>query len=133
MRFVMLAVFVFASFWAAAQTQGNVNVNQPDEVNRLIKKHIALNEKTEGIPGYRIQIFSDSGNNSKRKAMKSKAKFRMSYGDLKAYIIFDAPYYKVEIGNFITRLDAQRVLSQLKDQYPGAFIVYEPEMDIPEL
>lgn len=133
MRFVMLAVFAFFSLWAVAQTQGNVTVTQPDEVSRLLKKHIAVNEKTDGIPGYRIQIFSDSGNNSKRKAMRSKAKFRMSFNDLKAYIVFDAPYYKVEIGNFITRLDAQAVLRQLKDQYPGAYIVYEPEMEIPEL
>ena len=129
----LIGLFFLACLGSFAQAKGNININESDSVKKLVKKHIAINEKIDGIPGYRIQIFSDSGSDSKNNAMKAKAKFRKKFSDTKAYIIFDAPNYKVEIGNFLYRLDAKRILHKIKSDYPGSFIVSEPEMEMPEL
>lgn len=132
---VLLFVAFMLSFSSqiAAQNEGNVTIHQSDLANQLIKKHIKINKEMSGIPGYRVQIFSDSGNNSKSEARKAKAEFLKNNSDYNAYIVFEAPYYKVEIGDFIKRLKAEKCLKKVKDEYPGAFIISEPEMAIPEL
>ncbi len=133
MKLWLAGLFLIIATCVSAQQAGKVTLHQPSGLESLVEKHIAVNEKMEGIPGFRIQIFTDSGNNSKRRALQAKAKFRMSFSDIDAYIVFQAPYYKVEVGNYITRLEAERVLNKLKEIYPGAFIVAEPEMEIPEV
>ena len=39
------------------------------------------------------------------------------------YQDYRAPYYRVRIGNFAERADAQRMLDLVEDRYPNAFIV----------
>ncbi|MGM0613037.1 MAG: SPOR domain-containing protein [Bacteroidota bacterium] len=133
LQFILIGFFVLACLGSFAQAKGEVNIHEPDDVKKLVEKHISINEELDGIPGYRIQIFSDSGSDSKGNAKKAKAKFRKKYSEINAYIIFDAPNYKVEIGDFIHKLEAQRVLHQIKNDYPGSYVVSEPEMEIPEL
>lgn len=128
-----VAFFVCLLGQVYAQKSGNVTVHESYLVDDLVKKHVSINKQMNGIPGYRVQIFSDSGNNSKRRAMRAKADFLMKNDDYNAYIVFEAPYYKVEVGNFINHLNAERCLSNLKEKYPGAFIIYEPEMEFPEI
>ena len=133
LRLIFIVFFLITCLGNLARAQGNVAIQEPDNVRELVKKHIAINENLDGIPGYRIQIFSDSGGDSKENAMKAKAKFLKRYSNINAYIIFDTPNYKVEIGNFIHKLEAQRILHQIKKDYPGSYVVSEPEMEIPEL
>ncbi|MFW6019243.1 MAG: SPOR domain-containing protein [Bacteroidales bacterium] len=133
MQYILTICFLLAGLGSFAQAKGEINIHQPDKINKLLKKHIAINEDLDGIPGYRIQIFSDSGSDSKKNAMKAKAKFLKKHSDINAYIIFDAPNYKVEVGNFIHKLEARRILHMIKKDYPGSYVVSEPEMEIPEL
>lgn len=132
-KVLFVGILIMMNFALLAQSQGNIQLVNASGANSLVKKHIAVNEEMNGIPGYRIQIFSDSGNDSRKNAMKAKAKFRMKNSDIKAYVVFDAPNYKVEVGNYISRLQAERFLHHIKNTYPAAFIVFEPEMDIPVL
>ena len=129
---VMTCLIGFA-FNAQAQTNGSVQFDNAQHADELVKKHIAVNKNMKGIPGFRIQVFSDAGQNSRSRAVRFKAKFKKEYKDIKAYVVFDAPNYKVEIGNFLNRLDAERCLHQIKHEFPGAFIVIEPEMEIPNI
>lgn len=130
--FMIMCLLAFA-FNSQAQTNGGVQFENATYADELVKKHIAVNKQMKGIPGFRIQVFSDAGQNSRIRAMKFKAKFKKKYKDIKAYVVFDAPNYKVEIGNFLSRLDAERCLHQIKHQFPGAFIVIETEMEIPDI
>ncbi|MCF8330853.1 MAG: SPOR domain-containing protein [Bacteroidales bacterium] len=126
-------ILLLMNYALLAQNQGNIELVNATSANSLVQKHISINKEMNGIPGYRIQIFSDSGNNSRKNAMRSKAKFKMKNSDIKAYVVFEAPNYKVEVGNFVSRLQAERYLHQIKEFYPAAFIVLEPQMDIPDL
>ncbi|MFW5726214.1 MAG: hypothetical protein ACOCX0_07180, partial [Bacteroidota bacterium] len=73
MKLWVAALFLIISTCVSAQQTGKVNMHQPSGLESLVEKHIAVNKKMEGIPGFRIQIFSDSGNNSKRRALQAKA------------------------------------------------------------
>lgn len=91
-------------------------------VDSLLLRHMdsRLKHKDEG---YRILIFSQSGNHSKNAAIEAKANFEYIYPGYKAYISFEEPYFKVKVGNFHHRYDADIFLRTLKPDYPYAFIV----------
>jgi len=110
---------------------GNVEIIQDARIDDLVNTHIAINKKFKQN-GYRIQIFFDSGNNSKSAAYKAKSDFLTLYPDIESYVVFESPYYKVRVGNFRTRLDAQRFLNVISSHYTNAFIVKDV-IDYPQL
>ena len=45
------------------------------------------------------------------------------FPDLKSYVEYEEPYYKLRVGDFKTRLEATYFLQQVTTLYAGAFIV----------
>lgn len=102
---------------------GKLVVVQDERINVLMQKHIQYNENKHGIPGYRVQIFFDSGNNSKRKAQSVYTEFLTNHPGTEAYIIFQEPNYKVRVGDFRTRMDAEGFMRVVLNEYPNAYCV----------
>jgi hypothetical protein len=48
------------------------------------------------------------------------------------YLMFQSPYYKVRVGDFRTRMDAEGFKQKLLDEFPDAFVVKD-EINFPEL
>jgi hypothetical protein len=111
------------STYAQDKKPGEITIIQDDKVDLLVSKHIQINQNREGIDGYRIQIFFDSGNNSKTKAQSVFEGFKAKYPDVKAYLSYKSPNYKVRVGDFRTRLDAHRFLNEIIIEYPNAWII----------
>lgn len=103
--------------------KGHVQIIQDEKVDLLVSKHIQINQNRKGIEGFRIQIFFDSGNNSKTKAESIYEGFKAKFPDVGAYLSFKSPNYKVRVGDFRTRLDAQRFLNEIITEYPNAWII----------
>ncbi|MCX6245113.1 MAG: SPOR domain-containing protein [Bacteroidetes bacterium] len=125
---VALCLFIWApAMRCCAQDsktgKGEITIVQDEKVDLLVSKHVRINQNKEGIDGFRIQIFFDSGNNSKTKAQSIYEGFKAKYPDVRAYLSFKSPNYKVRVGDFRTRLDAQRFLNEIIDQYPNAWII----------
>jgi hypothetical protein len=91
-------------------------------VNMLVEKNIEYNQ-TAAVNGFRINIYSESGNHSRRGAMAAKMAFSEHFPNAKSYVSFEEPYFKVKIGNFRTRLEATAALDSLKSTYPQAYVV----------
>lgn len=115
------------SFWIAiqanSQNNGHVIILQNPVIDTLIQKHVVLNQLQPTIDGWRIQIFFESGNNAKTLANRSRDRFLEIYPDQGAYLTFNEPYYKVRIGNFRTRMDAEGFLQNIISEFPTAYIV----------
>lgn len=131
---ICLALFITINFYDGfSQTKsGNIELIQDARVEHLVQKHKLLNEKINGIPGYRIQIFSESGTNSKNKATKVKDDFQQNFSDQEIYLLFQEPNYKVRVGDFRTQLDALGYLHKIQLSYPNAFIVND-KINFPKL
>ncbi|MEI6851586.1 MAG: hypothetical protein WCL06_02040 [Bacteroidota bacterium] len=119
----LLVTFCLLSvvFVAKAQT-GKITVVEGDGISSLVSKHIYLNSKQK-IIGWRVQIFFDSGNNSKSKAYSKKGVFMSMFPDMSVYLMFQSPYYKVRVGDFRTRMDAEGFKQKLLGEFPDAFVV----------
>jgi len=112
--------------------KGHIQIIQDDRVDLLVSKHVQINQNRKGIEGYRIQIFFDSGNNSKTKAQSIYEGFKAKYPDVRGYLSFKSPNYKVRVGDFRTRLDAQRFLNDIIVEYPNAWIIADM-IDLPKV
>lgn len=122
--FLLLLISMKVSI-AQVEKKGNVEIIQDERIGRLVEKHKALNERQSDIDGYRIQIFFDSGNNSKKKANDAMQRFMDRYPETKAFISFKEPYYRVRVGNFHTLIESEGFLKKIQPEYPNAFPVKE--------
>ncbi len=138
MKRVLTFIVIFISICAKGQNTGSsgnteINIIQDQKVNELVDKHIKLNKDHKIIYGYRIQIFFDSGINSKARAFAVKSDFMAQHPNSEeVYVLFQEPNYKVRVGDFRTSLDAQGFLSTIKNEYPNAFVVAD-EINFPRL
>ncbi|GHV72215.1 hypothetical protein FACS1894201_00200 [Bacteroidia bacterium] len=98
-----------------------VIVKEDPRIATLIQSHIEHN-KTAPYAGFRINIFSESGNSSRKKATEAAATFAEKFPNIACYMRFEAPNFKVNIGDFRTRLEAAQTLEFIQNSYPQAFI-----------
>jgi hypothetical protein len=121
--FVLIITFLFNSTTFAQQ--GSVQIIADERVDLLIEKHKYLNRHQPVLDGWRIQIFFEAGANSKRKATDAQQRFKSLYSNTEAYLSFREPYYRIRVGDFRTRLEAEGFLQKIKADYPNAFAVSE--------
>lgn len=81
------------------------------------------------INGYRIVIFFDQ---DKSVVSQQKANFLSRYKEHKAYIDYVAPNYRIRVGNFRTRLEAEALKAELLLSFPTAVVV-EDYIELPAL
>lgn len=71
--------------------------------------------------GYRIQIFSSS--NNRLDAVKAKSDFLREFPEIKSYLVYQAPNYKVRVGDFLDHLEANKQLLLIQESFPNAFLI----------
>jgi hypothetical protein len=121
--FVLIAGLRSGFAQEVSKDSGSVTIYQDKLIDELVQKQVKLSVAGSNEDGYRIQIFSDSGNNSKTKAQSAMDEFLAKYPEMKAYLVFKSPNYKVKIGDFRSRLDAIRYLNRISAEFPNAFII----------
>jgi hypothetical protein len=126
----LLALFTGFSAAVAQQADTANDIVADPRLEILVQKHIQINQALNTMDGFRIQVFSDSGVNSKTKAQAAVDEFKARFPGQGAYLSFKSPNYKVRIGDFRTKLDAQRFLIELTADYPNAFII-EDQINLP--
>jgi len=125
---------IFCFHCGFCQPTGKIEIITSDgRIKTLIEKHIAFNENKGSIKGFRVQIFFDSGNNSKSRAVTAMNDFTLKHPETKAYLMFQEPNYKVRVGDYRSRMDAQYFLHKITEEYPDAFVVKDNEINYPGL
>jgi hypothetical protein len=127
MKNIIFAFCLFSFQYLVAQTDtSRAFVHKDPRVDLLIKKQIQINEVTtrdsrRSVQGYRIQVVSSSDRN---KVFSAKAKIYQEYPELKPYILYIPPNYKLRVGNFKTPEEAKPYLDKVSRLYPtGVYIV----------
>jgi hypothetical protein len=133
-KYLITALFSLMVFFSSGQTDtsNNTLIVQDSRVDSLVKLHIEANEFDPAIKGWRIQIFFEAGNNSKAMAIEAKSNFVNKYSSVPVYLIFQEPYYKVRIGDYRTKMEAEAFLKKISASYPNAFVVKD-EINFPKL
>ena len=103
--------------------QGNVEINQSDDIERLMHSFVSINSKKTGIEGYRVQIFFETGNKARQNAENIRAKLLSEYPNDKVSVEYDEPYWKVHVGYFRQRHEAIPLMRRLRGNYSNGFVV----------
>lgn len=123
---------------AQSSNYGKVTVYQDPLVDTVLQQYEILrlkimeNPDNKAIPGYRIQIFFDSGINSSDRARQARDEFLALYPEVPAYVSWKAPNYRVRVGDFRSRLEAEKVLQSILIGYPNAWVIKD-EINFPAI
>lgn len=102
--------------------EGIVTIEQDAKVEQLLKERKKLLKDGELKNYYSIQVISGEIKTARETLADCKSKFT----DYKTDIVYQTPHYKVWVGKFRNRLDADAALLKISEEYPGAF-VFRPE------
>ena len=114
-------VFILSAFYCVeiqAQTSKN-NTNTEDKVAHLIVEKRKINPSLVSKERYKIQIFSGES----EKAKKTVIQFKQEFKDIDATIVFNTPNYKVWVGNFKSRMEAERNFAEIKKKYKNTLLI----------
>lgn len=116
-----------------AQERGKVEVIKDPKVDSLVQDYLV--ERKAGVlpnapagnnpvttEGFRVQIFSGA---QRQAAYDAQAKFQQRFPDYRTYISYSEPNFRVHVGDFRTRLEAEKMMHDLKPWFSGLFIVSE--------
>ena len=124
--------FIFNPVQSIDDTLGSLEIKQDPKISSLLFKKVEVNKIHLNQQGYRIQLISVTGANSSDKANMAVAEFLSEFNDVEIYIVYIAPYFKVRLGDFRTKLDAFNYLQNILEIYPQAFVVSD-KVNIPLL
>ena len=113
--FILLSFFNTISF---AQ-QGSVTVSQDPKFEQLLNEKRKINSSLIANNRYKIQIFNGDNATSK----KYFTDFKRDFKQYECTIVFNTPNYKVWVGSFKSRIEAERNLEILQKKYPKAFLI----------
>ena len=118
--FLSLILFVIIpTIGFAQQEEGVVKIETNAKIDEIIAKKKLFNKSLKATKGYKIQLFYGNEKNSH----KIKDEFKVLFPEIDTKIIFSSPQWKVQAGNFRTRLEADRNLVEIKKDYPTAIVI----------
>ena len=122
----LLGVDILSLINQNGSASGTAFINQSIEIRNALSRHIVANSSAK-LQGYRVRIFFDSDRTARAKSTSIANGFREKYPEIPVYVSHVSPYFKVAVGDFRTRADAQRFASKLSatGAYPYVFVVKE--------
>ena len=72
--------------------------------------------------GFRVQIYSGSNRSD---AYAEQARFKSLYQGIDTYVSYDEPNYRVKVGDFRSRSEAQDLMQGLRKEFNNVFIFTE--------
>jgi len=116
--FIFSILIAFFSENLVAQT-ATVTINEDSKIPQLLELKKQLEKDNKLSDGYTIQLYYGELN----QANSVIKKYKNSYGAWPASIEYETPNYKVWVGNFSSRLEADRALIEVQRSFGSAFIL----------
>lgn len=113
--FLFFSILAFTNINA----QENVIVNEDAEVSQMMDRMVEMNRYEDFVDGWRIQILATT---DRRKMEDARQKFLTNFPKINLDWKHEKPYYKLRAGAFNNKLEASRLLYQLKSAYPSAYM-----------
>ncbi|MGC6490627.1 MAG: SPOR domain-containing protein [Flavobacteriales bacterium] len=121
MKITCLFIFLIISQFIYSQNI-SFHPNNDNRIDSLANRQIELNNQKKGIDGFRVQIHHNQSQ-SREASQKVRANFSKDFPNLKTYLEFKSPYYKIQVGDFTNRLEAYKVQKEISKKYKGSYIV----------
>ena len=104
----------------------SVIVHKDPRIELLEKKQADINTAVKRATGYTTQGYRLMiiHTNKRNEAIDAKTKIYTYFPELKAYLTYQAPYFKLKAGNFKSREEAEKYRKNMSVMFPkGVFII----------
>lgn len=115
---LIISMLMSGLLFSQSDSDGIVQIDQDPKIEKLIDARIKMN-RSDNDNYYKIQIY----NGPLSGAEEAKKEFKKQYSDLACDISFESPNYKVRVGKFRTRLEADKQLLDIRKKYSNAFLL----------
>jgi hypothetical protein len=129
-------IIVLYSESAQAQTWGKLEVIKDSRIDSLIAHRYSRGKsgvKSAGgaisAYGYRVQFFSGP---NRKDAFGAQNRFQQMHPEMRTYINYKEPNFKVKGGDFRSRLEAAKLIQELKGIFSPLFVISE-KINLPKL
>lgn len=134
-KVIFLTFIVLFSFSFSIQSQGIfdrlesengkgvVEIHQSESIKKLVGAPMTSIHEGEGnvfiTAGYRIHAFSgNKQRESKDEAYNKEERIKTAYPEHVTYVIYNAPFWRLRVGNFRTYEEADELLRDMRRQFP---------------
>lgn len=94
--------------------------HQTVEIDRKIDVISSHNRRNGSAQGFTIQVYSGT---SREQASQAKAQVYKILPDSRPETKYEQPIYRVRVGEFMDRLDAQNTYAELLPEFPQAIVI----------
>ena len=132
MKKTLLILIAILSFSGLSYSQtGDIQIKKDARINALVAKQsevVPPDTKTK-IKGYRVQLYFDSDRGTINNA---RSRFIAQYPRVDTYVEYNAPNYYLKVGDFRTRLEAEKIKAAMTAEFPTSFVI-EEDINLPRL
>ena len=112
--------------------KNNMIYVRDSRMDMLIMKRAELNKKTFvtiEIPnkGFRVQAMSTS---DRTKVLDAKSKILSSFPQHRVYLLYQAPYFKLRVGNFVDKESADALRAELARIFSAGVITIPSDIEL---
>ena len=111
----LILLTLFASFTNAQN--GEISIKQDAKIDTLLEIY---EEVISHSDYYTIQVGFVSSN---EKANNLKSLVNIDFPNLSSKVDFDSPTYRVKVGKFKNKLEAERKFKEVRRKYPNAMLL----------
>ncbi len=120
MKNLLLLFFLGISLAAFSQPMGRVEVVADPRLEKMEQSFIKNNKRDQENDGFRIQV---SQATERAGILKMQADLTKKYPQMKWYVEFQQPYFRLRAGDFRNRFEALGSVALLKKEFPQAYLV----------
>ena len=114
---ILIITFLFSQN-IFSQTSKTI-IEQDEKIEKLLQEKRKNNSGITINDKFKIQIFFGNIEESKKILLAFKKEFSLMDGT----IVFSNPSYKVWVGSFKSKIEAEKSLINIKKRYPSAVII----------
>jgi hypothetical protein len=121
-------VFIITISYVNCFAADTIVVHKDSRLDVLTAKQAGINKSPLRLTpdghykGFRLLIITT---NNRDEATKAKAIVLQSFPAMRAYLTYLSPYFKVKVGNFTNRQDAENFKTELARVYDGGIYLIE--------
>ncbi len=127
-KYFLIVIISFSYFSSGAQTvtsvlpNQNVTIEQDTMIRVLMDYTTSVASVKMTTDGYRIQLASSS---NRKSVLDMKAQFVAQYPDVKAYLEYHQPTFRLRVGDFESKISAYAFQQEILPFFPDGFIVQD--------
>lgn len=117
---IRIVFILFISLSTLGTGTAQVSINEDFPIDMMMRRFSEINNSNEFVQGWRIQIMAKT---DRQAIEQEKENFLQEFPGVTVDWTHSKPYYRLRAGAFQTKLEAVKVMQQIKRKYPGSFPV----------